>query len=42
MPSHDFLASQICLLMLFAKVKFSQKFQDLQLSNIMCSDKQTF
>ena len=25
-PSHEFLMSQICLLMLFAKIKFSPKF----------------
>ena len=31
-PSHNFLASQIhvCLLTLFTKIKFSQKFLDLQ------------
>ena len=29
-PSCDFLASQICLLMLFEKIKFSQKFPDYQ------------
>ena len=29
-PSREFLMSQICLLMLFAKMKFSQKFPDLQ------------
>ena len=29
-PSHEFLALQICLLMLFAKIKFSQKFPNLQ------------
>ena len=27
-PSREFLASQICLLMLFANIKFSRKFQD--------------
>ena len=26
-PSHDFLTSQMCLLTLFAKLKFSQKFE---------------
>ena len=30
-PSREFLASQICLLMLFAKIKFSRKFPNLQL-----------
>ena len=30
MPYSRFLASQICLLMLFAKLKFSRKFPDLQ------------
>ena len=25
-PSREFLASQICLLMLFAKIKFSRKY----------------
>ena len=29
-PSGEFLVSQICLLTLFAKIKFSQKFPDLQ------------
>ena len=29
-PSRKFLASQICLLMLFAKIKYSRKFPDLQ------------
>ena len=29
-PRREFLASQICLLTLFAKIKFSRKFQDLQ------------
>ena len=29
-PSREFLASQICLLTLFAKIKFSRKFPDLQ------------
>ena len=29
-PSREFLASQICLLKLFAKIKFSRKFPDLQ------------
>ena len=29
-PSRKFLASQICLLTLFAKIKFSRKFPDLQ------------
>ena len=29
-PSRKFLASQICLLMLFGKIKFSRKFPDLQ------------
>ena len=31
-PSHEFLTSQICLLTLFAKTKFSRKFADLQYS----------
>ena len=31
-PSHKFLTLQICLLTLFTKTKFSQKFQDLQYS----------
>ena len=31
-PSREFLASQICLLMLFAKIKFSRKFPNLQYS----------
>ena len=29
-PSREFLTSQICLLMLFAKIKFSQKIPILQ------------
>ena len=29
-PSREFLASQMCLLTLFAKIKFSRKFPDLQ------------
>ena len=29
-PSRKFLTSQICLLMLFAKINFSRKFPDLQ------------
>ena len=29
-PSREFLASQICLLTLFAKIKFSEKFPVLQ------------
>ena len=29
-PSREFLASQICLLTLFAKIKFSRRFPDLQ------------
>ena len=29
-PSREFLKSQICLLALFAKIKFSGKFPDLQ------------
>ena len=29
-PSREFLTSQICLLMLFAKIKFSRKFANLQ------------
>ena len=29
-PSREFLESQICLLMLFVKIKFSRKFLDLQ------------
>ena len=29
-PSREYLALQICLLTLFAKIKFSQKFPDLQ------------
>ena len=29
-PSHQSLMSQICLLTLFAKIKFSRKFPDLQ------------
>ena len=29
-PSHGFLISQICLLMLFAKIKFSRRFPNLQ------------
>ena len=29
-PRREFLVSQICLLMLFAKIKFSRKFPDLQ------------
>ena len=29
-PSREFLMAQICLLMLFAKIKFSRKFPDLQ------------
>ena len=29
-PSRDFIVSQICLLTLFAKIKFSRKFPDLQ------------
>ena len=29
-PSREFLASQVCLLKLFAKIKFSGKFTDLQ------------
>ena len=29
-PSREFLTSQMCLLMLFAKIKFSRKFQNLQ------------
>ena len=29
-PSRDFITSQICLLMLFAKIKFSRKFPNLQ------------
>ena len=29
-PSWEFLKSQICLLMLFAKIKFSRKFLDEQ------------
>ena len=29
-PSHEFLTSQICLLTLFVKIKFSLKFPDLQ------------
>ena len=28
--SHEFLPSQACLLMLFANIKFSQKFPNLQ------------
>ena len=29
-PCHEFLMSQICVLWLFAKIKFSPKFQNLQ------------
>ena len=29
-PSRDFFTSQICLLLLFAKIKFSQKFPFFQ------------
>ena len=29
-PSHEILMSQICLLVLFAKIKFSRKFPNLQ------------
>ena len=29
-PSREFLTSQVCLLTLFAKIKFSQKNPDLQ------------
>ena len=29
-PSREFLVSQICLLTLFAKIKFSRKFPNLQ------------
>ena len=29
-PCREFLTSQICVLTLFAKIKFSQKFQNLQ------------
>ena len=29
-PSHELIALQICYLMLFAKIKFSPKFPDLQ------------
>ena len=31
-PSREFLASQMCLLMLFVKIKLSRKFSDLQYS----------
>ena len=34
--SRDFLLSQICLLRLLAKIKFSRKFQDLQYQYPMC------
>ena len=30
-PCHEFLTSQICVLTLFAKIKFSRKFPNLQL-----------
>ena len=30
-PSRKFLTSQVCLLTLFAKIKFSRKFPDLQI-----------
>ena len=33
-PSRDFLASQICLLALFVKIKFSRKFPDLQYKEV--------
>ena len=33
-PSHDFLTYHICLLTLFAKIKFSRKFPDLQYSKV--------
>ena len=29
-PSREFLVSHICILRLFAKIKFSRKFPDLQ------------
>ena len=39
-PCRKFLASQICLLTLFAKIKFSQKFLDLQYPGMFCSNPQ--
>ena len=33
-PSREFLMQQICLLSLFAKIKFSQKVPDLQYTSI--------
>ena len=37
-PSRDILASQVCYLTLFAKIKFSQKFPDLQYTVVVFSD----
>ena len=37
--SHEFFTSQICLLMLFAKIKFSRKFPNLQYSGLSYSPK---
>ena len=35
-PSRDLLTSQVCLLTLFAKIKFSRKFPDLQYAQSVC------
>ena len=34
-PSREFLVSQICLLTLFMKIKFSRKFSDLHYINVL-------
>ena len=34
---HEFLTSQICVLKLFAKIKFSRKFSNLQYSTFVFS-----
>ena len=36
--SREFLTSQICLLTLFAKIKFSRKFPNLQYFNFLKKD----
>ena len=37
-PVHDFFTSQMCLLTLFAKIKFSRKFPNLQFSFEACHE----
>ena len=41
-PSHELLMSQICLLMLFVKIKFSLKFLNLLYYHLVFSQKLTF